>query len=101
MALERKEKQTLDQILGLFHGPWYLNSCTQNLTLFITRLSQNSTRQTRNVQHCLRAAIGITILVCWYILSEMSAVTSWVVSIWKFHLYKEGVDIVQLVLVNV
>ena len=30
---------------------------------------------TRNVQHYLRAAIGITFLVCWYILSEMSAVT--------------------------
>ena len=43
--------------------------------LFITRLSQNNSRQTRNVQHYLRAAIGITILVCWYILSEMSAVT--------------------------
>ena len=26
---------------------------------------------------------------------------SWVFSIWKFHLYEEGVDIVQLVLVNV
>ena len=58
----------------MIHGIWILEY-TIWLCYFITRLSPNNSRQTRNVEHYLRAAIGITILVCWYILSEMSAVT--------------------------
>ena len=76
---KRKTNTISDSLLLYFRFiPWCMVFEFLNIEFdfvhYITRLSQNNSRQTRNVQHYLRAAIGITILVCWHILSEMSAV---------------------------